>query len=148
MWCCIMVSSSTNLFPDGEDSIQEEAFPRGSTGPRPRWAELLTTCQPKNRANDCTVLIWCWEICNSVNRYIRQRASNQLNSSSSSNFNSSILLIIQTNNSPISWFQLFNATANNASALLKCDYLAENEIAQFLGFVRHLKNTTVATDAF
>lgn len=45
------------LLPEGDDKMQDDAFPRGSTGPRPKCTELLTTCQPKNRANDWTVLI-------------------------------------------------------------------------------------------
>lgn len=48
---------TTYLFPDGDDKIQDDALPRGSTGPKPKWAELLTTCQPRNRAKDCTALI-------------------------------------------------------------------------------------------
>ena len=47
----------TYLLPDGEERIQDVALPKGSTGPKPKCAELLTTCQPRNRANDCTALI-------------------------------------------------------------------------------------------
>ena len=47
----------TYLLPDGEERIQDVALPKGSTGPKPKCAEMLTTCQPRNRANDCTALI-------------------------------------------------------------------------------------------
>lgn len=47
----------THLLPDGEDKMQDEALPSGSTGPNPKCAELLATCQPRNRAKDWTALI-------------------------------------------------------------------------------------------